>query len=142
MNVPGDMPFESAVAFRVGMTIPWSFGANAARTNAAEAERMAARLVVAQKRLDLTAELEAMLFELADAERMLGLLGGSIVPKARQALELIQADFSSGRAGLTEVLSVWRTWLGGELSLIRARSEALKSRAAVEALIGTELKDE
>lgn len=142
MNVPGDMPFESAVAFRVGMTIPWSFGANAARSNAAEAERMAARLVVAQKRLDLTAELEAMLFELADAERMLGLLGGSIVPKARQALELIQADFSSGRAGLTEVLSVWRTWLGGELSLIRARSEALKSRAAVEALIGTELKDE
>jgi outer membrane protein TolC len=142
MNVPGDMPFESAVAFRVGITIPWSFGANAARSNAAEAERMAALLVVAQKRLDLHAELDAMLFELADAERMLRLLGTSILPKARQALELIQGDFSAGRAGLTDVISAWQAWLGGELSLIRARAEALKSRAAVESLTGLTLKDE
>ena len=110
--------------------------------NAAEADRMAALLVIAQKRLDLHAELDAMLFELADAERMLRLLGTSILPKARQALELIQGDFSAGRAGLTDVISAWQAWLGGELSLIRARAEALKSRAAVESLTGLALKDE
>lgn len=142
MNVPADMPFESAVAFRVGITIPWSFGANAARSNAAEAERMAAKLVIAQKRLDLSAELETTLFELADAERMLDLLSVSILPKARQALELIQADFSSDRADLTDVISTWQAWLGGELSLIRARAEALKARAQIESLLGQELKDQ
>lgn len=142
MNMPADMPFESAVAFHVGITIPWGFGANAARTNAAEAEKIAARLVIAQKRLDLHAELDGMLFELADAERMMRLLSTSTLPKARQALDLIRADFSSGRAKLTDVISAWQAWLGGELSYIRARAEALKARAAVESLTGLPLEDQ
>lgn len=142
MNVPAGMPFENAVAFRVGITIPWSFGANAARSNAAEAELLAAKFVVAQKQLDLRAELDAMLFELADAERMMVLLSATILPKARQALELIRSDFSTGRAKLTDVISAWQAWLGGELSFIRARAEALKARAAVESLSGLPLEDQ
>jgi outer membrane protein, heavy metal efflux system len=141
MNVRSDMPFESAVAFRVGITIPWNFGANAARSNAAEAERMAAKFVIAQKRLDLQAELDAMLFELADAERMMDLQEKSILPKARQALELIRTDFSSSKATLTDVISAWQAWLGSELSFVMARSDALKARAAVEALTGLPLKE-
>jgi outer membrane protein TolC len=141
MNVPSSMPFESAVAFRAGITIPWQFGVNAARVRSAEAERLAARLVVAQKRLDLQAELDAMLFELADAERMMSLLSRSILPKARQALELIRSDFSSGRARLTDVISAWQAWLGAELSSVLARAEALKSRAAIEALTGLPLEN-
>jgi outer membrane protein, heavy metal efflux system len=141
MNVPGDMLFESAVAFRVGITIPWQFGANAARSASAESIRTATLLVVAQKRLDLAAELDAMLFELADAERMMELQGASILPKARQALELIQTDFSTGKSTLTDVVSTWQAWLGSELSFVRARAEALTARAAIEALTGLPLKE-
>lgn len=133
---------RNVVGVRAGISIPWKFHVNAARSDAARANELAARFVIEQKRLDLKAELDSMLFELADAERMLMLLNQSTLPKARQALELARGDFSTGKASLTDVLSTQNTWLAGELSLINARVDLLKTRAGLESLTGLSFSGE
>ncbi len=130
----------NGVSVRAGISIPWQFNVSKARSDAAAANELAARLVVEQKKLDLLAELDSALFELADAERMQKLFNEEVLPKARMALELVRTDFSTGKAKLTDVLSAQRSRLAGELSLINARTEVLKARAMLLALTGLSLQ--
>ncbi|MCC6572261.1 MAG: TolC family protein [Planctomycetes bacterium] len=132
----------SAVEVRAGVSIPWQFHVNKARSDAAAANEIAARLVVQQRRLDLMAELDAMLFELADAERMQKLYAADIGPKSRQAYDLVRSDFGVGKAKLTDVLGAQRTWLASELISINSRNEILKARAALSALTGLTMAGE
>jgi outer membrane protein TolC len=141
MGTPmGESGTWSAVEVRVGISIPWQFNVSKARSDAAGAEELAAKYVVEQKKLDLMAELDSALFELADAERMLKLFNEEVVPKARMALELVRTDFSTGKAKLIDLLSAQRSRLAGELSLITSRNEVLKARAMLTALTGLTLK--
>lgn len=132
----------SAVSVRAGISIPWQFHVSKARSDAAAANEMAARLVVEQRKLDLLAELDFALFELSDAERMHQLLNDEVLPKARMALELVRADFATGKARLGDVLGAQRTLLAGEVSNVRARTEVLKARAMLQSLTGLNLKGE
>lgn len=136
MNTPRGMPFTSSVGVIGGVTIPWQFHVNSARTDSAKAAEMSARMVIAQKRLDLSAELELMIYELADARRMIELVSQGTLPKSRQALELVRTDFATGKASLTDVLSTLNSVLAGELTLAGARGMALRAQAAIEAMTG------
>lgn len=138
----GERGTWSGVEVRAGISIPWQFHVSKARSDAAAANELAAKFVVEQKRLDLFAELETALFELADAERMLKLFSGEVVPKARMALDLVRADYSTGKAKLIDLLSAQRSRLAGELSMINARTDVLKARAMLAALTGLTLKGE
>ncbi len=132
----------SGVSVRAGISIPWQFHVNKARSDAAAANELAARLVVEQRKLDLLAELDFALFELADAERMQKLLDDDVLPKARMALDLVRSDFTTGKARFGDVLGAQRSLLAGELSRIRARTEVLKARAMLLSLTGLQLKGE
>jgi outer membrane protein, heavy metal efflux system len=132
----------SAVSVRAGISIPWQFHVNKARSDSAAANELAARLVVEQRKLDLLAELDLALFELSDAERMQKLLADDVLPKARMALDLVRTDFSTGKARLSDVLGAQRSLLAVEISRIRARSEVLKARAMMLSLTGLQLKGE
>lgn len=132
----------SAVSVRAGISIPWQFHVSKARSDAAAANELAARLVVEQRKLDLLAELDFALYELSDAERMHKLLSDEVLPKARMALELVRADFSTGKARLSDVLGAQRTLLAGEVSSIRARTDVLKARAMLLSLTGMNLNGE
>ena len=132
----------SAVSVRAGISIPWQFHVSKARSDAAAANELAARLVVEQRKLDLMAELDMALFELSDAERMQKLLADDVLPKARMALDLVRTDFSTGKARLSDVLGAQRSVLAGEISRIRTRAEVLKARAMLLSLTGLQLKSE
>lgn len=132
----------SAVSVRAGISIPWQFHVNKARSDSAAANELAARLVVEQRKLDLLAELDFALFELSDAERMQKLLGEEVLPKARMALELVRADFTTGKSRFSDVLGAQRTLLASEISSIRARTDVLKARAMLLSLTGLQLKGE
>ncbi|CAG0956912.1 hypothetical protein PLCT2_00525 [Planctomycetaceae bacterium] len=132
----------SAVSVRAGISIPWQFHVSKARSDAAAANELAARLVVEQRKLDLVAELDMALFELSDAERMQKLLADDVLPKARMALDLVRTDFSTGKARLSDVLGAQRSVLAGEISRIRTRAEVLKARAMLLSLTGLQLKSE
>ena len=140
VNMRPDMYGEDAVSVTVGITIPWQFHVNLARGDMARAERQAARFMVDQRRLDITARLAQETFAYGDAHRLVELYEEAVLPKARQTLELVRSDFTSDRAGLTDVLDTERALLAAELSQINARVELLKSRARIESLIATDLK--
>ncbi len=128
----------TAWSVRAGISIPWQFHVSKARADAAAANEIAARLVVEQKKLDLLAELDSALFELADAERMLKLYSPyrGRAAQSALALDLVRTDFSTGKARLADVLSAQRSRLAGELSPINARTDVLKARAMLLALTG------
>jgi outer membrane protein TolC len=131
---------EDAVAVSVGLTIPWQVHVNLARGDMARAEASAARFLVQQKRLDLKAKLAGQEYAYRDATRLIELFEGTVLPKARQTLELIQNDFTTDRAGLTDVLDAERALLASELSLVNARADLLKARARLESLVARDLE--
>jgi outer membrane protein TolC len=131
---------EDAIAVSVGISIPWQFHVNAARGDVARAERQAARFMVDQRRLDIQARLEHEIFAYTDASRLIELFDETVLPKARQTLELIRNDFTADRATLTDVLDAQRTLLAAELSQVNARIELLKARARLESLVATDLE--
>ncbi|MCB9893549.1 MAG: TolC family protein [Planctomycetes bacterium] len=130
---------EDAVSVTVGITIPWQFHVNLARGDMARAERQAAKFMVEQRRLDITARLEQQKFSYVDASRLVDLFENTVLPKARQSLELVRSDFTADRATLTDVLDSERALLAAELSQINARVDLLKSRARIESLIAKDL---
>ncbi|MCA8913053.1 MAG: TolC family protein [Planctomycetes bacterium] len=130
---------EDAVAVSVGLTIPWQVHVNLARGDIARAEESAARFLVEQKRLDLKAKLAGQEYAYLDAARLIELYDNTVLPKARQTLELVQNDFTADRANLTDVLDAERALLASELSLVNARADLLKARARLESLVARDL---
>ncbi|HAS82364.1 MAG TPA: hypothetical protein DCS43_06760 [Verrucomicrobia bacterium] len=58
----------------------------------------------------------------SDAERRIGLLATSLVPKAEQALEVAREEFSAGKADFMTLIDAQRTLL--EFRLMRERATA------------------
>lgn len=131
---------EDAVSVTVGISIPWQFHVNLARGDKARAERQAARFMVDQRRLDIQARLEQQLFARSDASRLIGLYEETVLPKARQTLELVRSDFTSDSVTLTDVLDSERSLLAAELSLVNARVDLLKAEARIESIVARELE--
>jgi outer membrane protein TolC len=131
---------EDAWAFSIGLTIPWQVHVNLARGDMARAEESAARFMVEQQRLDLQARLAGQQYAYRDAARLIELYDETVLPKARQTLELVQNDFTSDRATLTDVLDAERALLATELSLINARADLLKARARLESIVARDLE--
>lgn len=131
---------EDAWAFTVGLTIPWQVHVNLARGDMARAEESAARFMVEQQRLDLQAKLAGQQYAYRDAARLIELYDETVLPKARQTLELVQNDYTADRASLTDVLDAERALLASELSLINARADLLKARARLESIVARDLE--
>lgn len=131
---------EDAVSFTVGLTIPWQFHVNMARGDVARASEQAARFMVDQRRLDMQARLDNQLFAWEDAARLVELYDETVLPKARQTLELVRNDFTADRATLTDVLDAERELLAAELSLINARVNLMKARARIESIVARDLE--
>lgn len=131
---------RQAIGLTAGITIPWQFHVNAARGNAAQAEKQAARFMVEQQRLDLASRLAAQEYAYSDTARLIDLYAETVLPRARQTLELIRADFTAARATLTDVLDAERSLLAAELSLVNARADLLKARARIQSLIARDLE--
>ncbi len=139
-SMPAAMSTKQAIAVKVGISVPWQFHVNIARGDAARAEEQAAKFMVQQQKLDMTARLAMQEFAYEDAERLVELYEDTVLPKARQTLELIRTDYTSDRATLTDVLDSERALLAAELSLINARADLAKARARIESLVARDLE--
>ena len=89
----------------------------------------------------MQAFLERAIFTYNDAARLVRLYDESVLPKARQTLELSQADFATDEASLTDVLDAERALLASELSLIGAKAQLLRGEAKIESLVARELQE-
>jgi len=111
---------ESDVSLMAGITIPLWWGRTRAEIRAAEAMIRAASCERDDRLNRLKAELSMAVFTFRDAERRIGLLATSLVPKAEQALEVARQEFSAGKADFMTLIDAQRTLLDFRLMLQRA----------------------
>jgi outer membrane protein TolC len=129
-ELPGDMGTSGSVMVGVSLSLPLWVGSSVAeaRRAAFASDSKAAR--VEQMRLTMRAEVRAMTREYDDAVRRVDLLEGVLGPQARQALDLMVADYRTGRAGVVELLDGQQMLLDIEMKL--AREVARRERIAAE----------
>jgi len=110
---------------------------------AAEKEAELGYLAAMSQRSDkqnlLISRLEMTLFKFRDAQRKIDLYRHSLVPKARQALEVAQRAFAAGTASFLDVIDAERTLLTFELESERALADRAQRLAEMEMLIGRDI---
>jgi outer membrane protein TolC len=127
----------SPVVFRpsASMTLPIWRDRIAAEIAAAQAGTRAAEARLGAGEVRLAADLASGLFTYREAVRNAALLRGSLVHKARQALDAAQAGYVDGRAGFLDVIDAQRTLLEFEIALIDARTQRELSLATLSLAI-------
>lgn len=111
---------ETETAVMGGITIPLWQRKYSAEIREASAMREAAALDRDELENNLIAELRMAIFKTRDAERRIGLLRDSLIPKATQAFEVARKDFSGGKTDFMTLIDAQRTLLEFRLMLERA----------------------
>ncbi len=128
----GDDPFS--VTF--GFSIPIWRQKYAAAEREARAAQHANEGERIQRTNDLLSELEMTLYRYDDAVRQISLYRDTLIPRARQALEVTEVSYQSGRATLLDVIDTQREFLQFEMAYWRAISNYHQRLAELEALCG------
>ncbi|MFC1693093.1 TolC family protein [Candidatus Latescibacterota bacterium] len=84
----------------------------------------------------IIADLKSALYNYRDAGRKKELFRDTLIPKAKQALNVTQTAFESGKKDFLSLIDIQRTLLEFELSYERALTNRAKFRAQVEMLMG------
>jgi outer membrane protein TolC len=84
----------------------------------------------------LKAELSMAIVKFRTAERRMDLFRGSLIPKAEQALEVAQQDFSAGKVDFMTLIDARRTWLEFRLMLERATADREIAMGEIGCCIG------
>ncbi len=127
---------KDPVLATVGITLPIWFGKNRAQIEAAAYQKDAARLLLENREQTLEAELRNTLFKLRDADRKINLYKQSLVPKARQSLEVTRQGYEAGIMEFINLIDAERMLLEFELAYERARSDHVVARAELARLTG------
>jgi len=123
------------VIARIGINIPLWQGERAAAEREAASRGAATALTRRDRRGALEADLARQNFRWREARRTEDLYGTSLLPRARQALEAVDASYQAGTAGYLDLLEAQRTLLSFELTHVRARADRLVALARLETLV-------
>jgi len=135
-NGSGDDP----LIFSFSMNLPiWRSKYDAAVREAA-AGRAAAISALVQRGNDLRARLDLEFYRYDDALRQVRLYELTLLPRARQALEVVETAYRAGRAGIIDLIDSQRTLLAFQLARERAGADGWQAMAALEALSGGDLR--
>ena len=93
-----------------------------------------------QRSFALRSEIEMEAYHLRDAARQIALYRDTLLPRARQALEVTEAAYRGGTMGLLDVIDSQRVLLQFEKSYWRACADYLQAEARLAALFGGELR--
>ncbi len=122
------------------VNLPLARGKYRAAERQAEAERAAAVGERADRENNLAAELQEALYSFRDAERKIGLYRDTLLPMARQSIEVARQSFETGRADFLDLIDAQRTLLEFELSHARARADRAVALAEIEMLVGRKIE--
>jgi len=87
----------------------------------------------------IISDLKTALYNYRDARRKKELFRDTLIPKAKQSLNVTQTAFESGNKDFLSLIDTQRTLLEFELAYERALTDRAKFRAQVEMLIGKDL---
>ncbi len=128
----GDDPF----GVMVGVSIPLWGKKYDAGVREARYKESSFQHRLRQKRLELHAQLEMEAYRLQDAARNITLYRDTLIPRTRQAMEVIQVSYQSGNSTLLDIIDSERDLLLFEQSYWRAQRDYAQGLAALEALCG------
>ena len=131
----GDDPFGVRVMFNLPI---WG-GKYGAAEREAEHNISAATHALNDRRATLRADLEQAAFELDDAARQLLLYRETLLPRARETLEVTRAAYRAGTSTVLDLIDIERSLLEFETGYWRACRDHYQSKARLEALIGGKL---
>lgn len=127
---------EDPYSFSVGINLPLWRRKYDARERETALARSAAEEQYRHQRDMLLSELELRVYEIEDAGRRLNLYRDTLIPRARQAFELMLVAYEAGTADLLDVIESQRDILNFEKAYWRAASDIEKRRADLESLTG------
>ncbi|HEV3163248.1 MAG TPA: TolC family protein [Isosphaeraceae bacterium] len=113
------------------------------RAGVCEAEQRAladARLYEAQ-RDETSAEIQDFMTQAKVQQNVLTLLRDSILPRAREVLDLARSDYAKGNVDYATVQSALREVLQVQLQMIGVEAELAKALAALERAVGSEINE-
>ena len=131
---------DDPLAVSIQLNIPIRRKKYAAARRQAEHERRAASQLLVDRQNQLHADLELYLYEIDDAARQLVLYRDTLLPRARQAFEVVRAAYRAGRASMLDVIDAERVLLMFEKAYWKAASSWEKSLADLEAICGGEIR--
>jgi len=107
---------------------------------AAEEEALLKREAALSEKRDveneLAADLSLALYHFRDAERKIDLYESSLLPKAKQSLNVAQQAFTTGQGSFLEIVDAERTLLEFQLSLERSVTNRAQRLAEIEMIVG------
>jgi outer membrane protein TolC len=130
----GKDPFMASVS----VNLPIWFGKLKAGEQEAAYRRSAAEDQRDEMQNRLQADLQMALFQLRDAERKINLYSDTLVPKAKQALEVTRESFEAGSINFTSLIDTERMLLEFQLAAARAGADREIRLAEIEMLTGHE----
>ncbi|RLC97784.1 MAG: TolC family protein [Chloroflexi bacterium] len=130
---------KDAVIAKATINIPLWSGRTSAEKSQAAAQLSATQNDYSHLKNRLIASLERSHFELRDAERRVELYAYTLLPKARQSLEVTKNGFTSGDVDFLDLIDAQRTLLEFELAYERAQADRSTRRAKLEQIVGTDL---
>lgn len=120
----------------IGINLPIWRKKIASAIRAARMEREALQHHSEDQHLQLGAAWRQARVAYDDQVRKIELYGQSLIPKARESLEVTQAAFEAGSAAYADVMDTEQTLLEFERTLLQAKADRLKYRATMERLSG------
>jgi outer membrane protein, heavy metal efflux system len=125
----------------VGFNLP--VHQNKYRAGVCEAqERAAADAKLYEAQRDETfSEIQDLMVQAKVQQNILTLLRDSILPRARQSLELVRSDYAKSNVNYATVLSALREILQIQLQIAQVESELGKALAALERAVGVQINE-
>lgn len=123
-------------AVTAAASLPLWRGKNRAGVREAQARRESAKLKREETKNRLLTELRLVLYKLRNAERKIGLFGGTLLPLAQNSLGVTEQAYRSGRSDFMQLIEAQRMLLEVRLSYQRAVADREQRLAEVEMLVG------
>jgi len=127
---------KDPVMASVAITIPLWQGKYSAGVREARNRYFAATNTKFDAANTLNSQLKTALYKYRDAGRKIELYGSSLLPKARQSLNVTEADFRAAKADFTSFIDAQRILLEFSLSYCRALADKAIAAAQIEMLTG------
>jgi outer membrane protein TolC len=120
-------------------TLPWLWGGAGDRRTAQEHFVQSAASNVQAAQIAIDAEVASASTIVQSAAQRLQMLRGRTLPAGRQAFEIVQAGYESGRADMLAVLEARRTVLEIQQDVLMARTSLDRALTDLEAAVGAEV---
>ncbi|MEW6429248.1 MAG: TolC family protein [Thermodesulfobacteriota bacterium] len=132
----GEVTRKEAVGVQAGLSLPLWFGKNQGRVGAAEADLLVARADLRARENELDARLSSVYFRIRNAERLLELYGGDLLPRAAAAVAAAESWFKAGQGSYSDLVETTTVLYNFELAHARARADREKFLAELVQLCG------